>query len=49
MLDECLVYLKECLKMLSVPGFYKDNTVASRMRQLKQECKLKLQVCAILS
>ena len=49
MLEECYVYLKECLKIISVPNFYKENTVASRMRQLRQECKLKLQLCAVLS
>jgi hypothetical protein len=42
MLDECFIYLKECLKIISIPNFYKENTVASRMRQLRQECKLKL-------
>jgi len=32
MLDECYIYLKECLKIISVPSFYKENSVASRMR-----------------
>jgi len=49
MLEECFVYLKESLKLLSAPNFYNDGTVASRMRQIKQECKLKLQLCAIMS
>lgn len=42
MLEECFVYLKEALKIISTPDFYKEKTVAARMRQLKQECKLKL-------
>lgn len=39
--------IQECLKM--IPSLYKDPSPAMRMRQLKQECKLKLQLCAILS
>jgi len=32
--------IQECLKM--IPSLYKDPSPAMRMRQLKQECKLKL-------
>lgn len=35
--------------MIALPSFYKDNSVTTRMKQLKQECKIKLQLCAILS
>jgi hypothetical protein len=49
MLEECYVYLKECQKMIALPSFYKENSVTSRMKQLRQECKIKLQLCAILS
>ena len=43
------MYLKESLRLLTSPNFFKDNSVAARMRMLRQECKLKLQLCAILS
>jgi hypothetical protein len=57
MLEECFIYLKECLAILTAPlppgeHFYKynsENCIAARMKQLRQECKLKLQLCAILS
>jgi len=56
LLDECLVYLKNCLQLISSSStgnpdhsFYKENSISSRMKQIKQECKLKLQLCAILS
>ena len=45
LLDDCLGYIKNCLLLISSSdsqSFYKDNSVASRMRQIKQECKLKL-------
>ena len=49
MLEDCSSVLKECIKMISQPNFYKENTIQQRMRQLKQQAKLKLQLCAILS
>jgi hypothetical protein len=50
MLEECFIYLKESLSILKTPLpsgelFYKcspEHYIASRMKQLKQECKLKL-------
>jgi hypothetical protein len=49
MLEECLTYLKESIKIVKEPDFLKGGTVGLRMKKLRHECKLKLQLCAILS
>jgi hypothetical protein len=49
MLEECGQMIKQCLGLIQNPNFYKEQTPAQRMKQLRQECKLKLQLCAILS
>jgi len=49
MLDECTTYLKQCLEMFKQDNFMPANSLASRNRRLRLECKLRLQLCAILS
>lgn len=49
MLDECTTYLKQCLEMFKNPLFMDDHSLASRNRRNRLECKLRLQLCAILS
>lgn len=49
MLDECTTYLKQCLDMFKLDTFMPANTLALRNRRLRLECKLRLQLCAILS
>ncbi len=49
MLDECTQYLKRCLDMFKNESFMPANCLAQRNRRLKIECKLRLQLCAILS
>ena len=49
MLEECLTYLKESIKIVQAEDFLKGGTVSLRMKKIKHECKLKLQLCAILS
>lgn len=49
MLDECTQYLKRCLDMFKNENFMPANCLAQRNRRLKIECKLRLQLCAILS
>jgi len=55
MLDECNTYLKQCLEMFKDERFMaaeSKGTIAcltQRNRKLILECKLRLQLCAILS
>lgn len=49
MLEECIIYLKETIQVLERPNFFKDTSIALRMRQSHMLCQLKLQLCAILS
>jgi tetratricopeptide (TPR) repeat protein len=49
MLDECTQYLKQCLEMFKNDQFMPATCLAQRNRRLKLECKLRLQLCAILS
>jgi len=49
MLEECIVYLKGSIAQISDVEFYKDKTLATRTKRIRQECRLKLQLCAILS
>jgi len=49
MLEECLTYLKESIKIVKSETFLKGSCIALRMKKLRHECKLKLQLCAILS
>ena len=49
MLDECIFYLKQSIALISDQKFYKSKKISQRSRRVNQECKLKLQLCAILS
>lgn len=49
MLDECIFYLKQSIALISEPKFYRSTKISVRNRRVNQECKLKLQLCAILS
>ena len=49
MLDECIFYLKQSIALVSEPKFYKCKRISQRNRRVNHECKLKLQLCAILS
>ena len=49
MLDECIFYLKKSIELVSDSKFYKSKKLSMRSRKTNQECKLKLQLCAILS
>ena len=49
MLEECIIYLKESIQQISDRKFYKSQRISQRIQRVKQECKLKLQLCAILS
>ena len=49
MLEECIFYLKQSIALVSDPKFYKSKRISMRNKRLNQECKLKLQLCAILS
>jgi hypothetical protein len=49
MLEECLSYLKESIKIVKSDDFLKGGSIAMRMKRVRHECKLKLQLCAILS
>lgn len=49
MLDDCTQYLKQCLEMLKKDTFMPANSLAGRNRRMRLECKLRLQLCAILS
>ena len=49
MLEECIIYLKETIQVLEKQAFFKDVSIALRMRQSHMLCQLKLQLCAILS
>ena len=49
MLEECTQYLKQCLEMFKNDQFMPATCLAQRNRRLKIECKLRLQLCAILS
>ena len=49
MLEECMIYLKGSIQQVSDPNFFKHKSIPSRMKRNKLECKLKLQLCAILS
>jgi hypothetical protein len=49
MLDDCTQYLKQCLDMLSKDSFMPATSLAARNRRMRLECKLRLQLCAILS
>ena len=49
MLEECIFYLKQSIALISDPKFYKSKRISMRNRRVNQECKLKLQLCAILS
>lgn len=49
MLDECTQYLKQCLDMFKNEAFMPAHSLAQRNRRLRLECKLRLQLCAILS
>ena len=49
MLEECIFYLKQSIALVSEKTFYKSKKISHRNRRVNQECKLKLQLCAILS
>ena len=49
MLEECIIYLKETIQVIEKPNFFKDVSIAQRMKQMHMQCQLKLQLCAILS
>ena len=49
MLEECIFYLKQSIALVSDTKFYKSKKISHRNRRVNQECKLKLQLCAILS
>lgn len=49
MLEECIIYLKGSIQQISDEKFYKSKRLSMRSRRLRQECKLKLQLCAIMS
>lgn len=49
MLEECIFYLKQSIQLVSEPRFFKSKKVSARCRRVNLECKLKLQLCAILS
>ena len=49
MLEECIIYLKGGIQQISDVKFYKSKKISMRSRRVAQECKLKLQLCAILS
>jgi len=49
MLEECIIYLKGSIQQISDDKFYKKRRLAKRTRRIRQECKLKLQLCAIMS
>ena len=49
MLEECIIYLKGGIQQISEEKFYKSKKISMRSRRVAQECKLKLQLCAILS
>ena len=49
MLDDCTFHLKQCLAMLGKEEFMPAISLAQRNRRMRLECKLRLQLCAILS
>ena len=49
MLEECIFYLKQSISLVSETTFYKSKKISQRNRRVNHECKLKLQLCAILS
>lgn len=49
MLEECIFYLKQSIALVSDPKFYKTKRISARNKRVNHECKLKLQLCAILS
>lgn len=49
MLEECIFYLKQSIALVSDPKFYKSKKISMRNKRVNHECRLKLQLCAILS
>jgi len=34
MLEECIIYLKETIQVIEKPNFFKDVSIAQRMKQM---------------
>lgn len=49
-LDECAICLETCLEHMSAEGMeLRTKSIAMRIIKLKLECKVRMQLCAILS
>lgn len=38
MLEECIIYLKETIQVIEKPNFFKDISIAQRMKQMHMQC-----------
>ncbi len=48
-LEECALSLEDCLKNIGDYSSLKDRSISERMSFAQKECKVRMQLCALLS